>query len=169
MFAPLAFAYIISILASLIVALTVTPVLCYFLLGRSSVNTRRERFAARHMAQRQICESAKLDAQAARTRSSGASAAMILVAVLVVPLMGREFLPPFNEGALNINANLPPGTSLAESNRIGNIIEEVLHQTPEVVSTTGEQVAPSLTSTRRESIRAKLRSSLVKATGHTLK
>jgi len=58
-----------------------------------------------------------------------------LIAVLLVPLMGREFLPPFNEGALNINASLPPGTSLPES-RIGGIIETVLHQTPEVVSTT---------------------------------
>jgi Cu/Ag efflux pump CusA len=50
--------------------------------------------------------------------------------------MGREFLPPFNEGALNINVNLPPGTSLTESDRIGRIIEQVLLQTPEVVSTT---------------------------------
>jgi Cu/Ag efflux pump CusA len=58
-----------------------------------------------------------------------------LIAVLLVPLMGREFLPPFNEGALNINASLPPGTSVPES-RIGGIIETVLHQTPEVVSTT---------------------------------
>ncbi|HEX6731408.1 MAG TPA: efflux RND transporter permease subunit, partial [Pyrinomonadaceae bacterium] len=50
--------------------------------------------------------------------------------------MGREFLPPFNEGTLNINANMPPGTSLKESNRIGNVIEAVLHEVPEVVSTT---------------------------------
>jgi CzcA family heavy metal efflux pump len=61
---------------------------------------------------------------------------MLVVAVLLVPLMGHEFLPPFNEGTLNINASLPPGTSLAESNRIGTIIERVLHETPEVVSTT---------------------------------
>jgi len=50
--------------------------------------------------------------------------------------MGREFLPPFNEGALNINVTLPPGTSLEESNRIGRTVEEALHRTPEVVSTT---------------------------------
>ncbi len=55
---------------------------------------------------------------------------------MVFPLMGREFLPPFNEGALNINITLPPGTSLQESNRIGRTVEEVLHRTPEVVSTT---------------------------------
>jgi Cu/Ag efflux pump CusA len=50
--------------------------------------------------------------------------------------MGREFLPPFNEGALNINITLPPGASLQESNRIGRTVEEVLHRTAEVVSTT---------------------------------
>src|ERR671917_1496668 len=61
---------------------------------------------------------------------------MLLVAVLPVPFMGRAFLPPFNEGTLNINANMPPGTSLQESNRMGNIIEGVLHEVPEVVSTT---------------------------------
>jgi Cu/Ag efflux pump CusA len=52
------------------------------------------------------------------------------------PFMGREFLPPFNEGTLNINATLPPGTSLTESNRVGGAIERILRQTPEVVSTT---------------------------------
>jgi Cu/Ag efflux pump CusA len=55
---------------------------------------------------------------------------------MVFPLMGREFLPAFNEGALNINITLPPGTSLQESNRIGRTVEDVLHRTPEVVSTT---------------------------------
>jgi Cu/Ag efflux pump CusA len=50
--------------------------------------------------------------------------------------MGREVLPPFNEGTLNINATLPPGTSLAESNRMGAAIERILRDTPEVISTT---------------------------------
>ena len=61
---------------------------------------------------------------------------VLIAAVAVMPFMGREFLPPFNEGALNINANLPPGTSLKESNRVGNLIEVALHEIPEVVSTT---------------------------------
>ncbi len=135
MFAPLAFAYIISISASLVVALTVTPVLCYFLLGRSKVlhdetDSRLVAWFKRHYAgllNWTLRHPYKIIA---------ASAAMLLVAVLLVPFMGREFLPPFNEGTLNINANMPPGTSLEESNRIGNVIERVLHQTPEVVSTT---------------------------------
>jgi CzcA family heavy metal efflux pump len=64
------------------------------------------------------------------------SAIMLAAALFLFPLMGREFLPPFNEGTLNINANLPPGTSLRESNRVGNLIEKSLHEVPEIVSTT---------------------------------
>ncbi|MEW6732335.1 MAG: efflux RND transporter permease subunit [Acidobacteriota bacterium] len=135
MFAPLAFAYIISILASLIVALTVTPVLCYYLLSRSKAvhqeqDSRFVSWLKRHYGQ--ILNWTLRHPY----QIIGASILMLLIAFMVVPLMGREFLPPFNEGALNINVNLPPGTSLQESNRIGNIVENILHQTPEVVSTT---------------------------------
>ena len=135
MFAPLAFAYIASIAASLFVALTVTPALCYYLLGRSKL-LREERdswlvvwLKARY--------SKTLDwtLQHPFQIISG-SVALLVIALMVFPLLGREFLPPFNEGALNINITLPPGTSLAESNRIGRTVEEVLHRTPEVVSTT---------------------------------
>jgi CzcA family heavy metal efflux pump len=135
MFAPLAFAYIASITASLVVALTVTPALCYYLLGRSKVihkdadsalvgwlkkrYSRRLNWALRHPSEIII-----------------ASVAMLIIAVMLVPLMGREFLPPFNEGAMNINITLPPGTSLEESNRIGRTVEETVHRTPEIVSTT---------------------------------
>jgi CzcA family heavy metal efflux pump len=135
MFAPLAFAYIISITASLIVALTVTPVLCYYLLGHSKLlhDEKDSRFVAwlkRHYAR--ILDWTLRHPYKIIT----VSAAMLLVAVLLFPLMGREFLPPFNEGALNINASLPPGTSLQESNRMGSVIESALHEVPEVVSTT---------------------------------
>ena len=135
MFAPLAFAYIISISASLVVALTVTPVLCYFLLGRSKViHDEQDSRLVRWLKARYA---GLLDWTLRHPyKIIAMSAGMLLVTVLLVPFMGREFLPPFNEGTLNINANMPPGTSLKESNRIGNVIEQVLHQTPEVVSTT---------------------------------
>src|SRR5712664_1417634 len=124
MFAPLAFAYIISIFVSLIVALAVTPVLCYYLLSRSKIihDERDSRLVAwlkRHYSR--ILNWTLRHPY----KIIGASAAMLLIAILLGPFMGREFLPPFNEGALNINASLPPGTSLEESNRIGNIIENV--------------------------------------------
>lgn len=135
MFAPLAFAYIISITASLFVALTVTPVLCYYLIGHSKLlqDERDSRLVA-WLKQRY----ARVLNWTLRHpyKIIGTSAVMLLVAVLLFPLMGREFLPPFNEGALNINASLPPGSSLQESNRIGTIIEGALHEVPEVVSTT---------------------------------
>ena len=135
MFAPLAFAYIISIAASLVVALTVTPVLCYFLLGKSRlVEIERE---SRLVVWLKGRYAGTLDWTLRHPRQIIAlSVAMLAIAVALFPLMGREFLPPFNEGTLNINANLPPGTSLEESNRIGQIIEAQLHEVPEVVSTT---------------------------------
>ncbi|MGI8783458.1 MAG: efflux RND transporter permease subunit [Acidobacteriota bacterium] len=135
MFAPLGFAYIISIFVSLVVALTITPVLCYYLLGSSKLiedekDSRLVAWLKRRYA-RILPWTLRRPYQIV-----AASAAMLVLAVLLAPLMGREFLPPFNEGTLNINASLPPGTSLRESNRIGKIIEEVIRQTPEVVSTT---------------------------------
>lgn len=135
MFAPLAFAYIISLTASLFVALAVTPVLCYYLLGHSRLlldenDSRLVAWLKRRYA-RTLSWTLRHPYKIIFT-----SAAMLLVAVLLFPFMGREFLPPFNEGALNINASMPPGTSLQESNRIGQIIETALHEVPEVVSTT---------------------------------
>jgi CzcA family heavy metal efflux pump len=135
MFAPLAFAYIASVAASLLVALTVTPALCYYLLGRSKLV--RESGDSRMV---QILKNRyrKDLGWALRhpTEIIAVSLAALAIAVMVIPLMGREFLPPFNEGSMNVNITLPPGTSLQESNRVGRIVEETLHRTPEVVSTT---------------------------------
>src|SRR5215203_2240198 len=135
MFAPLAFVYIISLTASLIVALTVTPVLCYYLLGHSKLlhDERDSRLVA--WLKRRYARILNWTLRHPY-KIIGASAVMLLFVVLLFPFMGREFLPPFNEGALNINASLPPGASLQESNRIGSIIETALREVPEVVSTT---------------------------------
>jgi CzcA family heavy metal efflux pump len=135
MFAPLAFAYIISITVSLAVALTVTPVLCYYLLGRSKLiqDERDSRFVA--WLKRRYAGTLDWTLRHPMEIIS-LSAIMLVAALFLFPLMGREFLPPFNEGTLNINANLPPSTSLKESNRVGNMIEKSLHEVPEIVSTT---------------------------------
>lgn len=135
MFAPLAFAYIISISASLVIALTVTPVLCYYLLGRSQGwQQEQEPLLVRGL------KSVYARVLDLTLRRPGVVLGVSLVALgatlTLVPALGREFLPPFNEGTLNINANLPPGTSLQESQRVGLLIEKELHQIPEVVSTT---------------------------------
>lgn len=135
MFAPLAFAYIASISASLLVALTVTPALCYFLLGRKGF--LQDHGDSRIVTWLKQAYRPLLDWTLRRPyHIIGSSALLLIAALLVYPLMGREFLPKFNEGAMNINVTLPPGTSLLESNRIGRIVEETIHRTPEVVSTT---------------------------------
>jgi CzcA family heavy metal efflux pump len=135
MFAPLGIAYIVSVGASLVVALTVTPVLCLLLLPGAA--------AVQHAGDTRLVAALKrgyLRVLEGTLRRPGivltASGAALVAALAVLPFLGREFLPPFNEGTLNINASLPPGTSLAESNRIGALIERALRQTPEVVSTT---------------------------------
>jgi CzcA family heavy metal efflux pump len=135
MLAPLAVAYIVSVTASLVVALTVTPVLCYYLLpGSRAVRHGRDSFVVRAL------KRGYARVLASTLRHPGlviaGSAVMLAVALACIPFLGREFLPPFNEGTLNINATLPPGTSLPESNRLGQAIERILLGTPEVVSTT---------------------------------
>lgn len=135
MFAPLAFAYIISITASLVVALTVTPVLCYYLLGRSKLIEDESDSRLVAMLKKRYAKDLTWTLRHPY-KIIGVSSAMLVVALSMFFLMGREFLPPFNEGTFNINASLPPGTSLRESNRIGRVVENVLLSVPEVVSTT---------------------------------
>src|SRR2546425_5713539 len=135
MFTPLAFAYIASVAASLLVALTVTPALCYYLLGRSRLIRETGDSALVRFLKRYYSKTLEWTLQHPFPIVA-MSVLLLAVAIMLFPLMGREFLPAFNEGALNINVSLPPGTSLQESNRIGRIVEETLHRTPEVVSTT---------------------------------
>jgi CzcA family heavy metal efflux pump len=135
MFAPLAVAYIVSIVASLAVALTVTPALCFYLLGRARA-IRDERDTAVVAWLKRGYTRLLVPTLRRPGLVIAASATTLVLAVAAIPFMGREFLPPFNEGTLNINATLPPGTSLQESNRVGVLIERMLRETPEVVSTT---------------------------------
>jgi CzcA family heavy metal efflux pump len=135
MFAPLAFAYIASVAASLLVALTVTPALCYYLLGRSRLVRESGDSVLVRWVKRQYSKTLEWTLHRPAP-IIGLSLTLLVVAILLFPLMGREFLPPFNEGALNLNISLPPGTSLQESNRVGRIVEETLRRTPEVVSST---------------------------------
>ena len=65
----------------------------------------------------------------------GGASLLFLIAISTLPFVGTSFLPEFNEGTLTINIQAQPGTSLAESNRIGQIGEKLLLQVPEVIST----------------------------------
>ncbi|MHB0970433.1 MAG: efflux RND transporter permease subunit [Thermoanaerobaculia bacterium] len=130
---PLGFAYVVSLAASLIVALTVTPALCYFLLIRSKA---LEHGDSRVVAWLKEMYARTLDVTLFRWRTiSVAGAIALALAIAALLFAGRSFLPDFNEGTLTINAVTLPGTSLAESDRIGRMIEQALMRQPEVVAT----------------------------------
>ncbi|HLL25106.1 MAG TPA: efflux RND transporter permease subunit, partial [Kofleriaceae bacterium] len=131
---PLGFAYLVAIFASLVVALTVTPALCALLLPKLGARAHGDSFVVRHLKR---AYTRALD-RALRHGTLTIAIALLLAAGAgaLLPLVGRSFLPAFNEGALTINAVTLPGTSLAESDARGRRIEETLLGFPEVVSTT---------------------------------
>ncbi|MDO9225389.1 MAG: efflux RND transporter permease subunit [Pseudomonadota bacterium] len=154
LFTPLGLAYIVSILASMVVSLVLTPVLCLYLLP-----------AVVAPASRRLPSSDQIDEPAGRRRYSlsdhgdsplvrrlkawdrrlldwsfgharallGGAVVLVLLATAALPLFPRAFLPPFNEGTLTINVLLDPGASLAESNRIGRQAEQLIGAVPEVI------------------------------------
>jgi CzcA family heavy metal efflux pump len=134
-FAPLGVAYITSILASLLVALTVTPALCAYLLPNAKAITAREHdgWLVRKLkaADEWLLRRALRHPEAVM----GGAGVLVLAALLTVPFLGREFLPPFNEGSFTVNVTLPPGTSLDESVRVGTLAERQLLGVDGVTST----------------------------------
>ena len=130
---PLGLAYLIALFASLIVALTVTPVLSYYLLPRlRSVREGHEPAVSRWL-KRHYARSVPWTLDHRRAVFAGAGILLVL-AGLGLPRMGRAFLPEFNEGALVISAVTLPGTSLQASDQLGTALERQLKLTPEVVS-----------------------------------
>jgi len=147
LFAPLGVASIVSILASMLVSATLTPVLCYYLLARGAaaddVKTPWWSWRFNLHAKEEYSPLVKKLKQwdtpilywsfdHARLLLAVAVGA-VLVAAATVPFFPRSFLPPFNEGTLTINLVLNPGTSLGESNRIGTQAELLIKQVPEVL------------------------------------
>ncbi|MEK7409148.1 MAG: efflux RND transporter permease subunit [Acidobacteriota bacterium] len=131
---PLGFAYIVSLAASLVVALTVTPALCSYLLPRSrSILRGSEPWLVRRL--KQIYRPVLGWALAHPGAVIFGSLALIVCAGFGFTRMGRAFLPDFNEGTLSISAVTIPGTSLAESDALGAALERILLSVPEVTST----------------------------------
>ncbi len=131
LFAPLAVGYITSVLASLLVAMTVSPVLCYYLLPHLK--------AARVKEDSPALRACKAAARAVyrvtlpRPLTVLAICLTLLVgAAILMTRLGTGFLPPFNEGTLTVFVNASPGTSLEESNRIGSLSERLLLGIPEI-------------------------------------
>jgi heavy-metal exporter, HME family len=132
LFAPLGIAYIVSIFASLVTSITVTPVLAYYLLAGRTRAHRGDGFVVRHLKR---ANAALLHwAFAHRSAIFASVTAAVVVAAIAASLMPRSFLPPFNEGTLLVTLQYNPGISLAESHRLGFIAERIVAQVPEVRS-----------------------------------
>ncbi len=134
LFIPLGIAYVVSILASLVVSLTVTPVLCSFLLPKSKAASHDHDGALVGWLKR--ADRSLLERLLDRPKLIIiVCSSMVLIASISIAAMGREFLPPFNEGTVTAFVVSPPGTSLAESNRLGALAEKQLLTIPGIEST----------------------------------
>lgn len=132
LFIPLGISYIVSLIASLFVSLTVTPVLCSFFLGKSDVLEKPDGLLVRFLKKydRKILD--KLLDRPWTVLSS--LAIMLLLSLALVPQLGKDFLPKFNEGTAVIGLLAQPGISLEESNAIGQRAEKLILSVPEVSS-----------------------------------
>ena len=133
MLAPLGIAFIVALCASTFVALTLTPVLCSYLLGKNKKGDEKlekEPFIARKMK----AGYQKLLVQALRHKTVilSVTGAILVASLILFATMGRSFLPPFNEGSFTISVGTLPGVSLEESDRVGSMVEKALMTIPEV-------------------------------------
>ena len=132
MLVPLGIAFIVALFASTVVALTLTPVLCSYLLNRKATGMKelREAWIARKL---EVVYKRALElALAYQKWVLGTTIALFVVALVIFFHLGRSFLPPFNEGSFTINVSSLPGISLDESDQIGRRAEALLLQVPEI-------------------------------------
>jgi len=135
MLKPLGISFIVSLFMSLIVAMTLTPLLAKMLLSNDKylAKNEKEKWLVRKMMQ---YYEQSLDWALCYKRIILISVfSLFVVSLFLLSSMGRSFLPEFNEGSLTLSVITQPGTSLEESNRIGNLVETELLSIPEVTST----------------------------------
>ena len=132
MLVPLGIAFIVALFASTVVALTLTPVLCSYLLNRKATGMKelREAWIARKL--KVVYKRALELALAYQKWVLGTTIALFVVALVIFFHLGRSFLPPFNEGSFTINVSSLPGISLDESDQIGRRAEALLLRVPEI-------------------------------------
>ena len=135
MLKPLGIAYIVSLFMSLIVAMTITPLLCKMILADDKYLGRNEKDSWLTRKLSAAYFSSLGWALQHKKMILIPSIALFLLAVGLFTTMGRSFLPEFNEGSLTISAVSKPGVSLDISNQLGNLMEEELLKIPEVTST----------------------------------
>ena len=132
LFAPLGEAYIISILASLVVSITLTPVMAYYMLPGLKQLKEHESPLVRVL--KKVNRAALVRAFTLQRPILVATGILVVVAATAAFYLPRAFLPPFNEGTFTINLLFNPGVSLAESNRVGLIAERLILEVPDVKS-----------------------------------
>lgn len=133
MLAPLGIAFIVALGSSTLVALTLTPVLCSYLLGKNGQEgdkEDREPLVSRRL--KEIYQVALQRAIDHRRLVLGLTGAALVAALVIFSTLGRSFLPPFNEGSFTVNISTLPGISLEESDRIGQMAEKALLSVPEI-------------------------------------
>ena len=132
LFTPLAISYLTALVSSLLVSLTVTPVLCYFLLGTSNLETHSETKFVIWLKNldkfflNKILDKPKL--------LLGSTFILFIFSICLIPFMGKNFLPEFNEGTALVTVGAKPGVSLSKANSVGLSAEKIILEIPEVQS-----------------------------------
>ena len=132
MLIPLGIAFIVALFASTVVALTLTPVLCSYMLTTKKALKKNEKepFVSRTL---KVWYKKALEwALRHKKMVIGTSAALLIFTIVIMTGLGRSFLPPFNEGSLTINISTMPGISLEESDNMGRMAEKILLDIPEI-------------------------------------
>ena len=134
MLVPLGIAFIVALAASTVVALTVTPVLCSYLLGREKIKDEKRSTGDSPVARKmkEWYGTALTFVLGHKKSVLGGTIGLFVVALASFFTLGRSFLPPFNEGSFTINISSLPGISLEESDKIGHRAEELLLSIPEI-------------------------------------
>lgn len=131
MLQPLGVAFIVALCSSTVVALTMTPVMCSFLLAKGKLNEEgREPYVARKL--KEAYTKALCWALGHKRIVVTATGTALVGAIVVFMGLGSSFLPPFNEGSFTINVSTLPGIALDESDKIGHRAEEILLSIPEI-------------------------------------
>lgn len=134
MLIPLGVAFIVALAASTVVALTLTPVLCAYLLGSPKQNSELTKEPATAAWLRRAYARSLEGALRHPRVVCGCTAGLFLVALALSTTLGRSFLPSFNEGSFTINIAALPGITLEESDRIGREAEKIILNVPEILT-----------------------------------
>ena len=133
MLKPLGLAYVASILASLLVAVTITPALSAYLFKNIKEKENKDSWLLRTL--KALYKPTLMWSIKHKAFIMIFAGSLVIAALISIPYLGREFLPEFNEGTFNISMATVPGTSLEESDKIGKMVEDILLEDPAVLTT----------------------------------